>query len=605
MDPLIIDTVENLTMPIGDILNIAKLGLLAHQGSLKVVSHNIANVNTPGFSRQSASLSSVAAANTAVNSSGDGVTIALVRRQVDTLVERRLNVGERELGRLDARNRYLPIVERAFNDMDGDGLGGRMEQFFAAADKLAENATNPVGRTELVVEADNLARYANEMYTTLSEVTLPVDNEISLTMDDINNRLLALRDINMEITKQESAATPALDLKDQRQQMLNELGRKIDILALDQPDGGVSVMTTSGKLLVDHTYAASFSREQPLTDTQFLGIHIDERNEDISGQIVNGELRGLLEVRDEIIHGEPALNGQEGWLYRLNKLVGELRWQANLANSQAVGKEMMTSQRGVFDLGNDMAAMIDTLDLDLKSATYDGSPPDMDRVQTGVVTIAYGNDMDNLSTTTININPATMSLNNVQAALNASPAFAAAFDAQNHLTLTAKASYYGVVSDTSGVMAAMGVGAIFGGRNALEMAVNDELVNDSNMVGAAHIAQDGGVYQFDNGNNEGALALGALRSAMVDPMGQNELATFAAHYGQMVGELGSVKQRDETTTTAHQAEQDFILGVRESVSGVSLEEELTGLIRFQRAFQASGKMVTSADELLQSVLNMV
>ncbi|NGZ26463.1 MAG: hypothetical protein G8345_06210, partial [Magnetococcales bacterium] len=284
----------------------------------------------------------------------------------------------------------------------------------------------------------------------------------------------------------------------------------------------------------------------------------------------------------------------------------------NLVHSQTVGAKMQTGQTGVFQLGDttDLAGdiyttFIDQLVVDVNDSNYNGVPPDMDHVQNGTLTIAYGPDPDNLSVDSININPATMTIEDVRAALDASPAFSAVYDS-NRVKLTAQDTYYGVVSDTSGIMAALGIGAIFGGRNAMEMSTNQEMIADNRMVGIGHIVQaDDGTYQFDDGNNQGALAMSNLRSMRVDPFSTGDNATFASHYGQIVGELGSLIMQDKNSTTSLEIQQEFITGVRESVSGVSLEEELTDLIKFQRAFQASGKMVGAADELMQSVLQML
>lgn len=580
-------------MPTSDILNIAKLGLFASQQALKVTSHNISNANTPGYAMQVAHFSPNPGLSSIKSASGDGVIVDQVSRNVDSMVEKRLLVGERELGRLTARDRFLSLIENTFNDASGTGLSKDMENFFTATDGLADNPGNPVARSQVVAAGDNLARRAQEMASSLSRVTLPVDNEITYQLQDINSRLQGLQKINFQIIQQESSSSPALDLKDQRQQMIKELSGLVDIQTFNSADGGVTVMTSGGKLLMDHSYVASFARGgTPGTGITGQGITLDNSPDDISNSIKGGQLKGLMEVRDEII------NGSKGVLSQLNEMIGAIRYQVNKVTSVSVGGTMSTSQTGVFDLGTDFASSITTL----VATPASGAPADLKYATTGVVRIAYGTNANNLQTTSININP-NMSLTAVKNAFDASPAVSAAI-VSGKLVLTAKAGVYGVIDDSSNVLAGLGVGAFFSGQDAASMGVNPDLITNPQLVTAGKITFDaGGTPVFNDANNMGSLAMGALRSAQL-PLGGFS-ATMAEHLADLVGTLGSLVKNNQDLMTTQTTTINFISDLRESVSGVSLEEELTNVIKFQRAFQASGKVVTMADELIQSVLAMV
>lgn len=770
-------------MSITSLLNVSKLGVFSSQGALKVVSHNISNVNTPGYSKQKVVLSTNATNSQRIDSrggssGGDGVVIAEVQRSNDQLVENRMMIGDQEVGRLEARNRFMNLIEEVFNELDDDGLSDRMESFFTAADSSADNPTNPVVRTEMLAQADSMTRFVNNMYSSLSELAMPVDQEIDVQLQDMNGKLKALGKINLAIMRQANGPDNALDLKDTRQTMLHDLAEQIDITVLPTSDGeGVRVLTKSGQPLVDGTHVADFSRREVNPEHGYQGIQISNRDFDFTDSIQGGALKGLVEVRDEM------LGGDSGFLTRLEGLVDEIRYQVNKSTSQSIPEAMSSSQTGVFTLGSDTTTgTLDSLTTgagtpvtssavagvsvgtintsqehypgagtkivmsydaanaqytiteDGKTAAYspqseptsypgtvalrwadvtiptqpttDGdniaftvpmfdAPPDLDKVVAGELKIAYGSDVDNLDMFTIDIDPATMTIQGVVDAINNNaPAnsVSAAINSNNQFVLSENVSgtgVYGVTSDASGIMAALGVGALIGGTGAQDMKINSDMKTDNAKLptGKAKVqidldtfisgvsvngitstdssypdkgtaivvtydaansqytvTEDGtaaanspvaepGTYpgtidlgwmklkmtsaptdgqtinfssakpEFDNGDNAGVIEVGSLRSTRVTIAG--DTASFAAHYATMVGNLGSEISMNEQDLEATQATQSYLLQVRESAAGVSLEEELTDLIRYQRSFQAASKMIGVADELMETIISII
>lgn len=600
-------------MGITDLMNVSKLGLFASQGSLQAISHNIANVNTPGYSRQSVTLESNAGSK--AFAFGAGVQIADISRQFDGLVDRRQELGTGEKGRLESRQRFLTLIENVFNDMDGDGLSQRMDSFFAAADSLADNPTNPIAREELVVRADAMTRTVQDMHRALSDLTMPVDNEIDVQLEDINTRLKAIREINAVIVANENTH-PALDLKDQRRNMVLELGELIDIQTIETGRGGIQVMTSTGQdILADAVYSATLERSPPDTPAGFLGIRISGRDMG-SERIRGGALRGLLEIRDEVI------NGPKGMLTSLNTLANEIRFRVNEVHSQSVSQNMVASQTGLANLeltlvkNADKDKTIAELQAELaasNSTTLSTNtdvnvlPRDLDRITDGEIIFASGASVDDLGTVSKVTITTGMSIREIRDAINASDAVEAKI-VNNRLVVSAPTgSVYGVVSDSSNLLAALGVGALLGGGGSRDIHVNPALLADSRLVAAGRLQVDDAANPtratHDDGNNEGTLGLGNLRAAKVDLFGQN--TTLTAHYGALTANLGSLFNLTKESLKAQDAAQEFISNLRESISGVSLEEELTDLVRFQRSFQATSKMINVADTLMQSIISMV
>ncbi|MBF0628188.1 MAG: flagellar hook-associated protein FlgK [Magnetococcales bacterium] len=585
-------------MSLGNLLNVSKLGIFASQGTLQTISHNISNANTPGFSRQSVELESIPGGQSL--SGGTGVRIADVRRQVDQLVDRRLELGTGELGRLQTREKYTKMIEDVFNDLDGNGLSEGLDAFYDAADTLAENPGNAVARYQVVAKAEGVSNQFNRMAESLGEATMPIDREITVVLQDVNNRLKALKDINNLIVRNEST-TPALDLKDQRRQMVQELGQIIDIRTLELDNGDLQVMTSKGQeLLADSVYSAELGRSTHMTPTGYTGLKIGDRELD-SSKVAGGQLGALLEIRDEVIHGP------QGFLSRLETLADEVRFQFNRVNSQSVGRNLVSSMTGVVSLGNDLNTSLANLVTDTTSAEYQRGPVDANRVTAGRIVFATGTE-DALRPVSVNITT-DMTLNQVQQAIDGLQGVKAEITSDKKLKISAEnsGSGLGVVVDESGLLAALGIGALFGGRSAGEMSVNPELLADPDKVGVGRLNVDDPAnpttVTHDDANSQGALALGNLRSTKFELFGNT--ATLTGHYAGLVGELGSIISQDKESLTAQESAQSFLSDLRESISGVSLEEELTDLIRFQRAFQASSKMVGVADELMQTIIQMV
>ncbi|MGN7610680.1 flagellar hook-associated protein FlgK [Magnetococcales bacterium HHB-1] len=682
-------------MSISSLFNTSKLGIFSSQSALKVVSHNIANVNTPGFSRQNAVLTTSTPnaqriGQSVGESAGDGVMVSGINQVVDNLVERRLMLGEQELGRLEARDRFMVMVEEAFNDMDGDGFATRLEDFFAATDGAADNPTNPVIREEVVANGRSFADFVSKMHKSLSEIALPIDQEVTKTLEDINQLLVNIKDVNDLIVQRGAGPDQALDLRDQRKNMTNELSKLVDIEVLTTEDGnGVRIMTQDGQPLLDAEFVGSFSRSDINPEHGFQGIQINERNNDYTANLKGGVLKGLIEVRDEILHGS------NGFLQQLDDVVSEIRFRVNHEHSQSVNDTLYSQQIGVFTLGSDLSsasisaladgggvpvssggavdstvtvsAMDQTHNLypsagttinmtydaasgqfnvtengtaasyspvsasfpgaanlwwtqvsftntpnDGDSYTFDvpafDAPPDLDRVAAGSITFAHGADTDTLSAFSVAIDPTTMTVNDVVSAINNATdnngAITASINASNKMVLqSSTGNVYGVVDDSSGVLAAFGVGAFFAGQDVQNLSVNEELIADSGLLGTGQIDNTSGTPVYYDASNQGIINLSDLRS--LEFALNNQTASFAAHYATAVGTLGSQKQLNDEALTAQEAAQNFMSDLRESISGVSLEEEMTDMMKFQRAFQASSKMITVADQLMETLISMV
>nr|MDA8163835.1 flagellar basal body protein [Desulfobacteraceae bacterium] len=135
---------------VSDVLNIAKEALLAHQLSVQVASNNIANVDTPGYTRQTLNLTTNPATPSPVGSLGGGVRGDTITRQYDQFMTQRIMNQQSTMGNLEAQQESMKVVETAFNEAPGSGLNDLMSQFWASWQDLSNNPETLASRQSVV-----------------------------------------------------------------------------------------------------------------------------------------------------------------------------------------------------------------------------------------------------------------------------------------------------------------------------------------------------------------------------------------------------------------------------------------------------------------------
>lgn len=324
-------------------------------------------------------------------------------------------------------------------------------------------------------------------------------------------------------------------------------------------------------------------------------------------RITGGALGGYLMARDKMIGG-----------YRddLDTLAQSIIWEVNLIHSQGAGLTTMSSAFGTYAVGNTSVPLGgDTSDFtwapyltegNLSFSIYDAT--------TGASLIPYPG-MEVLFSGG-NFDPATMSLEDVRDAFNAatftdasgvtvSPFTATIINGQLQINTNINGNYtFAVASDTTGLMAGLGINTFFTGTDASSIAVRGELVANASLVNAGSVNGAGEVNSGDNGI---AKALSELITKTVNlsiaghKRASQSLSDFYATLVTKVGaDTASVKNSASREVSLAQTLSDR----REETVGVSLDEELTNLIKFQSSYKAAAKLITTADEMLQTILGL-
>ncbi|EKV26534.1 flagellar hook-associated protein [Caenispirillum salinarum AK4] len=292
-------------------LNNAVTGLKANQIGLDVVSRNVANANTAGYTKKVAPRE-----NAILDGDGAGVRILPTQRQVDQRLLESLRAEISRSERLDTVTDYLTRVDELFGRPDQEtSIAYAVNTLSIRMGELVDNPENAGVRKAVIAQADAVARELNQLSGAVQDMRSETEKSLSLAVDEVNNALKGIEQLNREIANREAANLTIADLEDRRDIHLQTLARNMDIRTVERGDGAMTVFTNSGHVLVNERAAQlSFDGRQVLTANDAYSTDDVERGVgsltlvspggtrvDLlqDGPPRQGKIAGLLELRDE------------------------------------------------------------------------------------------------------------------------------------------------------------------------------------------------------------------------------------------------------------------------------------------------------------------
>jgi flagellar hook-associated protein 1 FlgK len=278
-------------------LSTASQSMLAHRLGIDVAGQNLANINTPGYSRRTLYLAEVAP--TGSLSAGRGVEVLEIRALRDRLIDARVRQETGDAEHDKTISQMLGTLEAAVG-VPGSAFEQSLTAYFDAWSVLASNPTSAVGRDVVAREGSALAQAFGGLSTTFDSVRRDADLAMRATIADVNRLSGEVARLNVAIA---AGGSDVNTLTDRQAQLLAELGNLVDVVALPRNDGGVDVSLRSGRPLV--------IGERPTSLVVGAGpggfgvVSID--GVDITAQLTGGRIGGLLHVRDTLA---PAYQAQ-------------------------------------------------------------------------------------------------------------------------------------------------------------------------------------------------------------------------------------------------------------------------------------------------------
>jgi flagellar hook-associated protein 1 FlgK len=462
-------------------LNIGYKGLAAQQRALDVTSHNIANANTPGYTRQDVIMEPTPAQKVLEGYVGTGVTITDFRRIRDSFIDIQMRTENRALGEWETKDNIIKKLEVIFNEPSDTSIRSVLDQFWEAWQTLSKNPESVSVRTDVMQRGVTLANTFNHLDAQFLDLQMDINKEIGLKVNEINTQARQIRDLNIKIMEAESGGHTANDLRDKRDMLVEQLAKNIGIDVVEDELGAVNILV-GGQTLVSRAVLAEiqFNNNSPLNPTAATLEWYVPANGTYLGQVklTGGILKGYVDMRDSVI---PAYQAE------VSELV------------KAVAEEVNALHRIGFGLDG-------TTEVDFFTTT-DGS----------------------LEFNTKNIQ------------------------------------------------------------------VNSLIQEDINLIAAA-ATDDPEVYAGDNSN---ALAIAALKNKLAM---NNGVASFNDFYMAIIGKLGVQGQESGQMVANRSYIIEQLMNQRESVSGVSLDEEMTNMIKYQHAYSAAARIITAMDQCLETLI---
>lgn len=531
---------------------IALSSLRASQAGLATSGHNIANVNTEGYTRQDAVMASARPTFSGSGYLGNGVQVQAVRRAYVGQIDSQVRMAGSDYASASARAEGLDRLNTLMGDTDS-GIPGAMSGFFSAADALAADPAGAATRQTFLASARTLAQRFKDTQARLADDRMSVNRDIKATVDEVNVYSRQVADLNVAISGETKAGRTPNDLIDQRELLLRKLADRLSIQPVEQEDGTVNVFLGTGQSLVvsGSAYGLATTPDEFRADAPRVGLKLGSEVTPLPGaELLGGRLGGLLSYRDE------ALTAAEAGIGRLAASIASAVNAQHRAGVDASG----AADADLFSID---APMVTASSANTGSAGVTATIADASALAASEYKLSWdGAQWSALSSAdgsrkTFASLPAT--IDGLTIAGSGTPAAGDSFLVS--AVRTTASSINVAIKQVTGVAA--GQGAASGdGRNAQALAG----------LGDANIAQS-------------ASATGAWSALIAD-------------LGARGHEAGLAQSAAETLSTS-------LTTARESVAGVNLDEEAMNIMRFQQAFQAAGKLASVANTLFDSVLEIV
>ncbi len=307
-------------------LEIGRSALLTHQLALQTISNNIANVNTPGYSRQRVNITTTLPEVSAIGILGSGVTVSDIQQARDLFLGQQYRQQNKSLGQWQYKEKVFSEVESLFNEPNDNTLSDLMNKFWDSWSDLSTSPDSASSRAQIVEQAKLLTNGFHQMATQLNSLRSSIDADMTNLVQEVNRITSQIASINQQIKSLELGNAKANDLRDSRDLLLDDLSKIIDVNSKEQPNGEVTVYIGSMSLVNGND---TIKIDSKVSNVDGAAIHsLVWQGTDISLKNSGGQLAGLMEARDKII---------PGYLDKLNNLASTFVSQVNSLHQSGYG----------------------------------------------------------------------------------------------------------------------------------------------------------------------------------------------------------------------------------------------------------------------------
>lgn len=543
-------------------LNVASNGLFTAQRGLDVVNHNINNVNTPGYSRQM-SVQEALPAMSLFNGTGmlgTGSHSIAVERIHDDYLDYKYWAESDTYGEWYVKATLMSDIEKAFNEPSDSGFNEVINNFFTAVQELSKDPSSLAVRKLLIGEGVTLSKYFNSLANHLEKLQSDINYNVKIKVDEINSYGKQIQQLNKQIFAAELDGNKANDLRDQRTYLVDKLSKLINIEAYEVnvgllPNGQEEkhfMITINGKAFVDHvdlTQLKVEQREKKLNVEEDIENLYDVVWEDGNLlEVRGGELKGYLDMRDGnegVDQGNGASPNYKGVPFYIKKLNEFVRKFA-LAINEGITVQIDGSGNAVYSK--------------TESGHADG----------------YGLQKPGDTVSPTGIRFFTMS---------------GWSDIQNRKSELYTSEFIG------GAKTVDEIGNLYSKLTAKNFSVSGDLIHDKNSE-----------YNVAASSVSGLSEDGSNLLRIIDMRHNGHLFMEGApedFMKSLISIMGIDAQQAYQFTNTQEVIINQIINRRLSVQGVSLNEEMANMVRYQHAYTAAAKMISTLDAIYDTLVNRV
>jgi len=526
--------------------------LRAFQMALQTTQHNLANAATPGYSRQRALLEPTLPYLAPEGFIGTGVQVGTFERVRDRFVDYHLQTETATSGRWTAMQKIYSQLEVVFSEPTERAFASVMNAFWNSWEDVSNDPTDMVARSNLVQQAGTLADGFRQMHQRLNDLRLNVDREIRAQPQAINDMAKKIAQINYQIQSVEHRSIKANDLRDTRDKLIEQISEIVNVQVLESDNGSVNLYIYGHPLVFEKNAFEVTAADRAGSAPPMAELRWRDSAELVNAR--NGRLKALYDMRDTVIPDSIAVINQlaTGFIQRIN--AQHLSGMGLDGTSRIVGAldfpGVLSSDR-TFHL-NDIPVNVMAGD-DLTSIV---ARINNESARTGV----------------------TASVSGARLVLSVAPGSSRAIR---------------VTGDADGLMEDLGIiNPFFTGTDASDIEVSSAVREDPARIAASRSGAPG--------DNENALAIIALKNALTMNTGS---ATFSDFYNNAVARIGMGSQEAARSVENTGLVLEQLENLRESVSGVSTDEELLKMLQYQRAYEAAARLISTADSMLDTLIN--
>ena len=612
-------------------IELGKRSIMAHTDAISTAGHNISNANTEGYSRQRVQLKEFdplyrpdLERPERAGMIGQGIDVQSITRIRDEMLDQRITAQQNQESYWDTRSKYYTMIEQIYNEPDEVSVRSNMDKFWESWQELSINPESQAARQAVVTRGESLADSIKSKWENLMGVGSLINSDIDSTVKQINSYANQIAAVNSEIVRSRGVGDNPNDLLDRRDLLVDKLSKLANITT-DRRDPDEFMVHLDGKVLVQGGVARNFDLVSLTDNNGYEKLVWADTREDAS--VSGGTLGALIELRDVDVRNE--IQSLNTMTMNFSDLVNDVHRNAYGANN-VTGLDFFTQHsfvenvNGNFDRNGD--GVLDHSYIFRFTGTTTLNPQEQigfEGVMTfsgpsGNVQVPY-HPTDTVETVINRIND---SNGEVKAYL----------DRNNNLVLKGTTAQnvenpdfvIRHVEDSgffltgySGILAASGAdgaydfaradavdslaGAQFAVSPVLNPAgyieVNSVIKNDVKSVAAAFRDDSGNV---NAGDGRAAVEIASIRNTKV-MIGHER--TLDDYFADSVTNVGLKGEQAENNLKSHMAIMNDLRTMRDSISGVNIDEELSDIIKFQHGYNAAAKFVTIWDSLIDTVIN--